>query len=146
MSIKVIIYIYIWFIPFHCYDDGQPPALPNIGNHVVINQKLSGFGTHFPFPRFVTNGLPLVIFMFLVHLRWFLRHSKVLSIVRVVPLAMDRAIKDIVSGIVQRSVCIACQTTKELVLKVGQSELVYLFLFHIPNDFLISHSFSIALF
>lgn len=62
------------------------PALPNIGNHVVINQKLSGFSMHFPFQR-------------------------------VVPLAMDRAIKEIVSGIVQRSVCIACQTTKELVLK-----------------------------
>ncbi|KFK42579.1 hypothetical protein AALP_AA1G013800 [Arabis alpina] len=61
-------------------------ALPNIGNHVVINQKLSGFNGHFAFQR-------------------------------VVPLAMDRAIKEIVSGIVQRSVCIACQTTKELVLK-----------------------------
>ncbi|KAL5862252.1 hypothetical protein ACOSQ3_003532 [Xanthoceras sorbifolium] len=36
---------------------------------------------------------------------------------RVVPLAMDRAIKEIVSGIVQRSVSIATQTTKELVLK-----------------------------
>ncbi|KAL0758259.1 hypothetical protein Bca101_095927 [Brassica carinata] len=72
--------------PSPLFSTSQPPALPNIGNHVVINQKLSGFGTHFPFPR-------------------------------VVPLAMDRAIKDIVSGIVQRSVCIACQTTKELVLK-----------------------------
>ncbi|XP_013723794.2 CCR4-NOT transcription complex subunit 1-like isoform X2 [Brassica napus] len=61
-------------------------ALPNIGDHVVINQKLSGFATHFPFQR-------------------------------VASLAMDRAIKEIVSGIVQRSVCIACQTTKELVLK-----------------------------
>ncbi|CAN8310796.1 unnamed protein product [Cochlearia groenlandica] len=61
-------------------------ALPNIGNHVVINQKLSGFGMHYP-------------------------------IQRVVPIAMDRAIREIVSGIVQRSVCIACQTTKELVLK-----------------------------
>ncbi|CAH8310228.1 unnamed protein product [Eruca vesicaria subsp. sativa] len=66
-------------------------ALPNIGNHVVINQKLSGFGMQFPFQR-------------------------------VVPLAMDRAIKEIVSGIVQRSVCIACQTTKELVLKDYASE------------------------
>ena len=37
---------------------------------------------------------------------------------RVVPIAMDRAIKEIVSGIVQRSVSIATQTTKELVLKV----------------------------
>ncbi|XP_039684486.1 CCR4-NOT transcription complex subunit 1 isoform X2 [Medicago truncatula] len=36
---------------------------------------------------------------------------------RVVPIAMDRAIKDIVSSIVQRSVSIATQTTKELVLK-----------------------------
>ncbi|KAL0774784.1 hypothetical protein Bca101_039936 [Brassica carinata] len=36
---------------------------------------------------------------------------------QVASLAMDRAIKEIVSGIVQRSVCIACQTTKELVLK-----------------------------
>ncbi|XP_020538535.1 CCR4-NOT transcription complex subunit 1 isoform X2 [Jatropha curcas] len=36
---------------------------------------------------------------------------------RVVPIVMDRAIKEIVSGIVQRSVSIATQTTKELVLK-----------------------------
>ncbi|KAL0866576.1 hypothetical protein Bca101_045694 [Brassica carinata] len=66
-------------------------ALPNIGNHVVINQKLSGFAMHFPFQR-------------------------------VVPLAMDRAIKEIVSGIVQRSVSIACQTTKELVMNDYASE------------------------
>lgn len=37
---------------------------------------------------------------------------------RVVPVAMDRAIKEIVTAIVQRSVTIATQTTKELVLKV----------------------------
>ncbi|KAM7274650.1 hypothetical protein ACFE04_016516 [Oxalis oulophora] len=36
---------------------------------------------------------------------------------RVVPMAMDRAVKEIVSGIVQRSISIATQTTKELVLK-----------------------------
>ncbi|KAL2477889.1 transcription regulator [Forsythia ovata] len=35
----------------------------------------------------------------------------------VLPMTMDRAIKDIVSSIVQRSVSIAAQTTKELVLK-----------------------------
>lgn len=34
------------------------------------------------------------------------------------PPIMDRSIKEIVSGIVQRSVSIATQTTKELVLKV----------------------------
>lgn len=34
---------------------------------------------------------------------------------------MDRAIKEIVTGIVQRSVSIATQTTKELVLKVDIS-------------------------
>ncbi|WJX85826.1 hypothetical protein P8452_68221 [Trifolium repens] len=36
---------------------------------------------------------------------------------RAVPIAMDRAIKDIVTSIVKRSVSIATQTTKELVLK-----------------------------
>ena len=41
-----------------------------------------------------------------------------------VPMAMDRAIKEIVSGIVQRSVSIATQTTKELVLKVCQCGLM----------------------
>lgn len=35
----------------------------------------------------------------------------------VLPIAMDRAIKEVVAGIVQRSVSIATQTTKELVLK-----------------------------
>ncbi|KAI4354776.1 hypothetical protein L6164_003615 [Bauhinia variegata] len=63
-----------------------PTAIPNIGTHVVINQKLSGYGLQMHFQR-------------------------------VVPIAMDRAIKEIVSGIVQRSVSIATQTTKELVLK-----------------------------
>ncbi|XP_022732983.1 CCR4-NOT transcription complex subunit 1-like isoform X3 [Durio zibethinus] len=60
--------------------------IPNIGTHVIINQKLSALGLH-------------------LHFR------------RVVPIAMDRAIKEMVAGIVQRSVSIATQTTKELVLK-----------------------------
>ncbi|KAL4599949.1 hypothetical protein ACB092_11G164000 [Castanea dentata] len=63
-----------------------PAQIPNIGNHVIINQKLSGSGLHLHFQSMV-------------------------------PMAMDRAIKEIVSGIVQRSVSIATQTTKELVLK-----------------------------
>ncbi|KAG5037361.1 hypothetical protein JHK86_018201 [Glycine max] len=63
-----------------------PTQIPNIGTHVIINQKLSGFGLQMHFQR-------------------------------AVPIAMDRAIKEIVSSIVQRSVSIATQTTKELVLK-----------------------------
>ncbi|KAH8516641.1 hypothetical protein H0E87_004840 [Populus deltoides] len=63
-----------------------PTAIPNIGTHVIINQKLNSWGLHVHFQRLV-------------------------------PTVMDRAIKDIVSGIVQRSVSIATQTTKELVLK-----------------------------
>ncbi|VVA30197.1 PREDICTED: CCR4-NOT mRNAion complex [Prunus dulcis] len=63
-----------------------PTQIPNIGTHVIINQKLTGLGLQLHFQR-------------------------------VVPIAMDRAIKEIVSGIVQRSVSIATQTTKELVLK-----------------------------
>ncbi|KAF5731634.1 Ccr4-not transcription complex putative isoform 1 [Tripterygium wilfordii] len=63
-----------------------PTPIPNIGTHVIINQKLNALGLHLHFQR-------------------------------VVPIAMDRAIKEIVSSIVQRSVSIATQTTKELVLK-----------------------------
>ncbi|XP_073219959.1 uncharacterized protein [Cicer arietinum] len=63
-----------------------PFQIHNIGTHVIINPKLSGFGLQIHFQR-------------------------------AVPIAMDRAIKDIVSSIVQRSVSIATQTTKELVLK-----------------------------
>ncbi|XP_060964127.1 uncharacterized protein LOC133033427 isoform X2 [Cannabis sativa] len=63
-----------------------PTPVPNIGTHVIINQKLSALGLHMHFQR-------------------------------VVPIAMDRAIKEIVPSIVQRSVSIATQTTKELVLK-----------------------------
>ncbi|XVF22765.1 hypothetical protein REPUB_Repub12eG0199200 [Reevesia pubescens] len=66
--------------------------IPNIGTHVIINQKLSALGLHLHFQR-------------------------------VVPVAMDRAIKEIVAGIVQRSVSIATQTTKELVLKDYAMEL-----------------------
>ncbi|WKA05432.1 hypothetical protein VitviT2T_023400 [Vitis vinifera] len=65
----------------------QPTTLiPNIGTHVIINQKISALGLHLHFQR-------------------------------VAPIAMDRAIKEILSGMVQRSVNIASQTTKELVLK-----------------------------
>ncbi|RVW97169.1 CCR4-NOT transcription complex subunit 1 [Vitis vinifera] len=44
-------------------------------------------------------------------------HNYRFLLVRVAPIAMDRAIKEILSGMVQRSVNIASQTTKELVLK-----------------------------
>lgn len=54
----------------------------------------------------------------------FVLHLKLLSIVRVVPLAMERAIKEILSGIFQRYIRTACQTTKELVLKVGYIKLL----------------------
>ncbi|KAJ8900176.1 hypothetical protein K2173_024816 [Erythroxylum novogranatense] len=63
-----------------------PTAIPNIGSHVIVNQKIISWGFHLHFQR-------------------------------AIPVAMDRAIKEIVSGIVQRSVSIATQTTKELVLK-----------------------------
>ncbi|GMI98283.1 hypothetical protein like AT1G02080 [Hibiscus trionum] len=68
------------------------PSIPNIGTHIIINQKLTSLGLHMHFQR-------------------------------IVPLAMDRAIKEIVAGIVQRSVSIATQTTKELVLKDYAMEL-----------------------
>ncbi|KAK6936303.1 CCR4-NOT transcription complex subunit 1, HEAT repeat [Dillenia turbinata] len=68
------------------YSVGQLQApIPNIGSHIIFNQKLSALGMHY--------------------------------FQRVVPIAMERAIKEVMSPIVQRSVAIAIQTTKELVLK-----------------------------
>ncbi|XP_078446307.1 transcription regulator isoform X2 [Wolffia australiana] len=64
----------------------QTSILPNIGMHVVVNQKLNALGLHLQFQR-------------------------------VLPLAMDKAIREIISPVVQRSVTIASQTTRELVLK-----------------------------
>jgi hypothetical protein len=37
---------------------------------------------------------------------------------RIVPLAMERAIREIITPVVDRSVTIACMTTRELVMKV----------------------------
>ncbi|GKU88455.1 hypothetical protein SLEP1_g2721 [Rubroshorea leprosula] len=76
-------------IPFTCK---LSTPIPNIGTHVIINKKLSAL------------GLALVV-------------NSLLTRYRVVPIAMDRVIKEIVSGIVQRSISIATQTTKDLVLK-----------------------------
>ncbi|XP_031259158.1 CCR4-NOT transcription complex subunit 1-like [Pistacia vera] len=68
------------------YSVGQLPSpIHNIGNHIILNQKLSALGLHY--------------------------------FQRVVPSAMELAIKEVMLPIVQRSVAIATQTTKELVLK-----------------------------
>lgn len=68
----------------------------------------------------IFRGLKLKILLLLVEKSAYYFYDKLISFIhyRVVPIAMDRAIKEIVSGIVQRSVSIATQTTKELVLKV----------------------------
>jgi CCR4-NOT transcription complex subunit 1 len=41
-----------------------------------------------------------------------------LQLSRIVPLAMERAIREIITPVVDRSVTIACMTTRELVMKV----------------------------
>ena len=42
-----------------------------------------------------------------------------LQLKRLVPVAVDRAIVEIITPVVERSVTIACMTTQELILKVG---------------------------
>ncbi|XXG66487.1 hypothetical protein AAC387_Pa06g0046 [Persea americana] len=62
-----------------------PTPIPNIGTHVVVNQKLNA--------------------------------SLQMQFQRIVPVAMERAIREIMPPVVGRSVTIACRTTKELVVK-----------------------------
>jgi len=88
------------------------PQIPNIGTHVIINQKLSGFGLQMHFQRY--GDIAMLLFSLFESMYDF----GTLFYYRAVPIAMDRAIKEIVTSIVQRSVSIATQTTKELVLKV----------------------------
>ena len=41
-----------------------------------------------------------------------------LNLKRMVPVAVDRAVADIITPVVERSVTIACMTTQELIMKV----------------------------
>ena len=43
-----------------------------------------------------------------------------LGLKRMVPVAVDRAVADIITPVVERSVTIACMTTQELILKVRE--------------------------
>ncbi|XP_050238653.1 uncharacterized protein LOC126688113 isoform X2 [Mercurialis annua] len=63
---------------------------------------------------------------------------------RVVPLVMERAVKDIVNSIVQRSVSIATQTTKELVLKDYAMETDETRIYHAAHLMVASLSGSLA--
>ncbi|KAF7147955.1 hypothetical protein RHSIM_Rhsim03G0123200 [Rhododendron simsii] len=82
------------------YSVGQLSSLiHDIGSHIIFNQKLSAlglqyferFGVHFPCLCYIT--------------------------IRSVPLAIKRAIEEVMNHVVQHNVTIATQTTKDLVLK-----------------------------
>lgn len=68
----------------------QHTVIPNLASYVTINPSLEAFATQ-------------------PHLKDVLK--------RVVPVAVDRAIREIIQPVVERSVTIACITSKELVQK-----------------------------
>lgn len=70
--------------------DQQGTVIPNLASYVTINPNLEVFATQ-------------------PHLKEVLK--------RVVPVAVDRAIREIIQPVVERSVTIACITSKELVQK-----------------------------
>ncbi|KAI3908415.1 hypothetical protein MKW92_020455 [Papaver armeniacum] len=75
-----------------------PTPIPNIGTDVIVNPKIA-LSLQMEFQ----SNLPFFVLTQLLATELFL--------------AMERAIKEIMSPVVQRSVTIAIQTTKELVLK-----------------------------
>lgn len=92
-----------------------PMSLPNIAHYVVMNPKLAALGQQLQLSRYVLllfcqRGVESFQFSFCV--------SKTVSTSRIVPAAMERAIREIISPVVDRSVTIACMTTRELVTKV----------------------------
>lgn len=70
--------------------DNQQTVIPNLASYVTVNPNLEVFATQ-------------------PHLKEVLK--------RVVPVAVDRAIREIIQPVVERSVTIACITSKELVQK-----------------------------
>ena len=65
-----------------------------------------------------------------------------LLVFRIVPLAMERAIREIISPVVDRSVTIACMTTRELVTKVVSLFIVTVLVPYLCINVYISYNFS----
>ena len=56
-----------------------------------------------------------------------------LNLKRMVPVAVDRAVADIITPVVERSVTIACMTTQELILKVVSAAVFSSFQCHLKS-------------
>lgn len=78
--------------------DQQQTQIPNLASYVTINSSLSQLFQHLTQGSMVANI-----------------NSAVLK--RNVPIAVDRAIREVIQPVVERSVTIACITTKEIVTK-----------------------------
>ena len=94
-----------------------PVPAANIEQQVVVNKKLQAYGLHLHFQRSELVTVTVQFYLTMISINRFQLYQCFISF-SVLPIAMDRAVKEIVSRIVQRSVSIATQTTKELVLKV----------------------------
>jgi len=79
-------------------NDQQQTVIPNLASYVTINPNLNHF-----FQQLATSGDTSNI------------NNATLK--RNVPIAVDRAIREIIQPVVERSVTIACITTKEIVVK-----------------------------
>lgn len=75
----------------------QSTVIPNLASYVTLNKSLPQLLQTHAGPEF--QGLSIAVLK------------------RVVPLAVDRAIREIIQPVVERSVTIACITTKEIVAK-----------------------------
>mmetsp|Transcript_36486 Transcript_36486/g.88051 ORF Transcript_36486/g.88051 Transcript_36486/m.88051 type:complete len:2380 (-) Transcript_36486:135-7274(-) len=77
----------------------EATVIPNLGAYVTINQSLNPL-----LQQSATPGSPLA-------------SLTIPALKKAVPLAVDRAIREIIQPVVERSVTIACITTKEIVTK-----------------------------
>jgi len=83
-------------------NDQQQTVIPNLAAYVTVNPSLAQVFRQIPQESGSTGGISSISFS---------------ALKRTVPVAVDRAIREIIQPVVERSVTIACITTKEIVTK-----------------------------
>ena len=88
-------------------------AIPRADIYFRINEKLNSLGPQLQYSKYVS------LYKLILHCNFLCSSDNTCDIHRIMDVALDKAIKEIIGPVIQRSVTIASRTTKELILKVS---------------------------
>ena len=109
-------------------------AIPRADIYFRINEKLNSLGPQLQYSKYV------YLYKLTLHSTLFYSSDNALDLYRIMDVALDKAIKEIIGPVIQRSVTIASRTTKELILKVTYCN-IYVFFFSSALDICITGGF-----